>query len=260
VKTYCRLTGVTGPLCDDDLAQIDRSRVEVCGQYALAHTDAKSFLYNRDIWCLENLPSLSEDNRSSLISSVSTMFVQAVRDIAEIVFERDLNHGASGELLPVLPMQLASVDMRQFDVIIINDQKPRLLNRLSTTEINHDEKDFFSRSQSLRGRGPFQKSPWGVQRQQNRLHERDRFSAIRAFCRDLATSFPNTASVESDFSILGWGKDAFRKSLTDFSLEGILHCKQFDQLMALCMCGNQRGTSGWCAILGPDSLINSEQV
>ena len=40
--------------------------------------------------------------------------------------------------------------------------------------------------------------------------------------------FANTASVESDFSILGWEMDDHRLSMTDLSLEGILHCKQFD--------------------------------
>jgi hypothetical protein len=39
---------------------------------------------------------------------------------------------------------------------------------------------------------------------------------------------PNTASVEADFSILGWEKDESRSSFTDLSLEGIIHCKQYD--------------------------------
>lgn len=45
--------------------------------------------------------------------------------------------------------------------------------------------------------------------------------------------FPNTASVESDFSILGWEKDQYRLSITDLSLEGILHCKQYKKLGGL---------------------------
>ena len=60
-----------------------------------------------------------------------------------------------------------------------------------------------------------------------------RFSVLRDFCRGIATAFPNTATVESDFSILGWEKDAYRMSLTDLSLEGILHCKQFNLLCHL---------------------------
>ena len=45
--------------------------------------------------------------------------------------------------------------------------------------------------------------------------------------------FANTASVESDFSILGWEKDKFRLSIMDLSLEGVMHCKQYVALANL---------------------------
>jgi len=41
----------------------------------------------------------------------------------------------------------------------------------------------------------------------------------------IATLFLGTSMVESDFSILRWEKDAFRKSLSDFGLEGMLQVK-----------------------------------
>ena len=53
-----------------------------------------------------------------------------------------------------------------------------------------------------------------------------RFDILRDFCGGIATVFANTASLESDFSILGWEKDKFRLSITDLSLEGVMHCKQ----------------------------------
>ena len=40
--------------------------------------------------------------------------------------------------------------------------------------------------------------------------------------------FTNTVSVESDFLIPGWEMDDHRLSMMYLSLEGILHCKQFD--------------------------------
>ena len=60
-----------------------------------------------------------------------------------------------------------------------------------------------------------------------------RFEILRDFCRGIATVFPNTALVESDFSILGWEKDKYRLSITDLCLEGIMHCKQYDVLSSL---------------------------
>jgi hypothetical protein len=49
-----------------------------------------------------------------------------------------------------------------------------------------------------------------------------RFKRLRAFCGGLATIFPNTTSVESDFSILKWELDAFRTALMHLSLEVIM--------------------------------------
>ncbi|KAH9573897.1 hypothetical protein CY35_01G025600 [Sphagnum magellanicum] len=48
------------------------------------------------------------------------------------------------------------------------------------------------------------------------------FPNLMEFCGVIATLFLGTSTVESDFSILCWEKDAFRKSLSDFGLEGML--------------------------------------
>lgn len=60
-----------------------------------------------------------------------------------------------------------------------------------------------------------------------------RFDYLRQFVGDLAAMFQNIATVVADFLLLGYEKDEFCNSLTDFSLEGILHAKQFDTLRAL---------------------------
>jgi hypothetical protein len=50
----------------------------------------------------------------------------------------------------------------------------------------------------------------------------DQFAMLQKFCGRLASAFPNTATVESDISIMGWEKNDNKVDLTDFSLEGIL--------------------------------------
>ena len=57
-----------------------------------------------------------------------------------------------------------------------------------------------------------------------------RFTDIQRFCGGLATTFPNTDTVESDFSVLGWENDNYCTALTDFSLKSILHCKQYKRM------------------------------
>jgi hypothetical protein len=61
----------------------------------------------------------------------------------------------------------------------------------------------------------------------------NRFDRLKEFCGGLATAFPGTPSVESDFSIVYWEKGDCRISLTDISLEGIFHSKQFDKIRSI---------------------------
>ena len=53
---------------------------------------------------------------------------------------------------------------------------------------------------------------------------------LRSFCTGLGTIFPNTATVESDFSVIGIEKSIYKTNLSDFSLESILHAKQFRRM------------------------------
>jgi len=53
-----------------------------------------------------------------------------------------------------------------------------------------------------------------------------RFKRLQSFCGSLASVFPNTTSVESDFSIYQWEVDEFRSSLMHLSLEGVMQTKQ----------------------------------
>jgi hypothetical protein len=59
-----------------------------------------------------------------------------------------------------------------------------------------------------------------------------RFPVLKQFAGGLASMLPITATVKSDFSLIGWEKNAYRQSLTDFSLEGILHANQFNQILS----------------------------
>ncbi|KAG7338215.1 hypothetical protein IV203_031377 [Nitzschia inconspicua] len=59
------------------------------------------------------------------------------------------------------------------------------------------------------------------------------FEQLRMFCGAIASIMPSTSSVESDFSLINWTKDPNSQSLSDFSLESILHCKQYKKLRDL---------------------------
>ncbi len=54
-----------------------------------------------------------------------------------------------------------------------------------------------------------------------------RFPNLMEYYGVVATLFLGTSTIESDFSILRWEKDLFRKHLSNFGLEGVMHAKQF---------------------------------
>ena len=59
------------------------------------------------------------------------------------------------------------------------------------------------------------------------------FRSLATFAIGLASIFPGTSAVESDFSVIGIEKDAHRKRLANLSLEGILQTKQRSELNKL---------------------------
>jgi len=59
------------------------------------------------------------------------------------------------------------------------------------------------------------------------------FEDVQRFCGAITSIMPGTSSIKSDFSLIYWTKDSSSQSLTDFSLESILHCKQYQNLRDL---------------------------
>jgi len=108
--------------------------------------------------------------------------------------------------------------LTQNSIDLIVDQHKKLLNavskepRLQTALARHSEQTNFS-------------DTWKTP------SIKDRFPELMEFCGGLASAFPNTATVESDFSVLKWEKDLHRSNITPFSLEGILHCRQIHSLL-----------------------------
>jgi hypothetical protein len=52
------------------------------------------------------------------------------------------------------------------------------------------------------------------------------YPLLVTFAGGLATTFPGTGTMESDFLVLGWEKGDYRTMLSDLSLVGILQAKQ----------------------------------
>ena len=93
--------------------------------------------------------------------------------------------------------------------------------------MKHFEKNLFFMSVVLENTNPSLsfKESWAC--------TNNRFPHLQEFCGGSVYAFPNTATVEANFSMLGWEKDDRSTNLTDFSLEGIYHSKQYKELQKL---------------------------
>ena len=158
--------------------------------------------------------------------------MQIVDGITDIQVERDSANLSSETLPPVLPHELVKLRGLDFTAIVTKhlDRLKQFWNEELITKLEHQHHQLllmYQHDAALKavlddcdGTVSFE-SGWSIV-------QGKKFDVLRDFCGAIASVFPNTATVESDFSVLGWEKDEYRQSLTDLSLEGIIQCKQFE--------------------------------
>ena len=173
------------------------------------------------------------DTISDIVESVGMVMINTVEGIHEICAERSADNGVGDDIPPVLFHQVVKIRGRQF-ATFLQEHSSRLKIRWSDADIDrieHEHDDLLTAYRSE----PSLKDALDACDMQTGFKEgwdltQGRFLRLREFCGGLASVFPGTANVESDFSVVKWEKDDSRTSLTDFSLEGILHSKQFEEL------------------------------
>ena len=239
IDTYCRMSGMQGPLLPEQIDDIVALQpAETSGSFIVTHESVRSSLDGLGLWLMEQLDTLDSDDLRFLLGSIGKLFVQAADGISQIVFERDESNEAATKLPPVLPRELCQIDMRQF-VKLLQLHRERLLPHFGEDKIDDISKEFSELLRAFREEPQFKESVLNdganglLGFPEGWAPTNGRFPLLQEFCGGLASAFPNTATVESDFSIIGWEKNDTRMDLTDFSLEGILHCKQFKELKKL---------------------------
>ena len=116
-----------------------------------------------------------------------------------------------GDILPpVLPYQIMKLEMREF-VTIMNQHSVRLNNFFTPSDLEDIDQDFVSLKRAIREepilKAIVDKCDTHTSFKDGWAPMQDCFPKLMDFCGGLATAFPNTASVESDFSIINWEKD-----------------------------------------------------
>jgi len=183
-------------------------------------------------WARDLYNELSDIEKQQTLQEINIFSLFIVADGLQIQVECDSNNNARElEAPPVMPADLVKMHPGVFISEVVDQYRGHLAKHWSADLIDkaksehrellvvyarepdvkaaldkHDKKTFFNKAWDwLKGC----------------------FMQLRQLCDGLATTFPNTTSIESDFSIVKWEKNNSRRSLTSLSLAGIMHAKQF---------------------------------
>lgn len=226
--------GIQGPISEDD--DITGEFNVAKGRWLVEYSQIVLFLESLGMHPRQTLQTLNDELHRKVLHSIGHLTISILEGIVNIQAERNERNYADDDLPPVLPHEIVKLSTSDFGNTIVDMHLPQLRHSwnertIAEIEIQHRQLTIAYRQE------PALKSAldkyeevsiksfdtaWAI--------VEGRFDILRDFCGGIATVFPNTASVESDFSILGWEKDKHRLSITDLSLEGIMHCKQYDIL------------------------------
>lgn len=169
--------------------------------------------------------AMDTDVQDQLISEFSNFIIKLYINVGNLVVMRDsTNAPSTNQAPPVLPTDLVSLTPREFYSFIEN-RKELLLHSVDAQKIEQIEEQFL-RLRRIELPESCKSKEFG----QAWRPLGQSFDLLRRFCGALSTVFPTTASVESDFSLINYECDDHSRSLTQLSLAGILHSKQWDEV------------------------------
>jgi len=161
------------------------------------------------------------------------------RDISKFVIslvigiegQNDASSGYKGP--PVLPHELVKLRSYEFNAIVA-EQTRRLLCLKTECDLEIIQEEHRELISAYRSEEPLRDAINSSTSTDSFIDGwkcigSGRFEKLKEFCGGLRTVFPGTATVESDFSIV---KNDYRTALTDLSLEGIMHSKQFTTIQS----------------------------
>jgi hypothetical protein len=183
---------------------------------------------------------VADDNEvhDRIIATVGQFALQLVIGMQKVIAERDAENNAADELPVVLPLDLFSVNSRLF-TSALQKQRIRLLQKLNDEEVEKIDEQFRSLRLAIREEASLKSVLEANHLKPNASFEDywsplgNKYNDLKNFCGGVASVMPGTSCVESDFSLINWVKDPNSQQLTDFSLESILHCKQYKMIQEI---------------------------
>lgn len=237
VQTLHRISGCKGPITDDELNLLTEWDLIIDNKYVVQKSAIRNFLSGLGSFVHISTAELPPASLNDVVHAVGSMFLSAVVGLSAIVENRaELIGGATG-LPPVLPHELIKLTRAAFNSEV-RCHAPRLSARFTPAEIEQIEEEFGDFLEAYHREETFKASlqaidackefgmAWGVLRA--------RFARLFLYCGGIGSAFPGRFAATPELSIRPHGTEAYRiTGMTDFALEGALHCKQYKKLRTL---------------------------
>jgi hypothetical protein len=202
------------------------------GEYSVTCSSVLDFLKDQGSLAARKYDSLDNESKERCVFARGSFVLRLMDGIQRISHAGAAGSDRHTPLPPVTPGELAKLRTHRFIVDVLEPQRPRLASIKTEADIHVIEVEHRELLRAIQCEDPLREA---LQKQGSATSFKDswavcqnRFIHLQEFCGGLATVFPGTAVVESDFSVVNYEKSANRQSLSDISLEGILHAKQFD--------------------------------
>lgn len=189
--------------------------------------DLGSFVMNK-------IALLDASTVEHILKEIANLYLVSAAEVSSMVAEREKDNGSKAALPPVVPHQLAAIYHYRFCTIVDTHRERLVVDGWTLTLLDamkQEHKDFvraISAESALRA--AIEEYNGDISFDSGWYVVKGRFQSLKSFVGGIASVFPSTDQVESDFSIVKAEKDGFRTTLDDLSLEGVLHSKQFSML------------------------------
>ena len=234
--------GIEGPYGPEEIIEKMAQGFQcVDGRWAIDYARINTFLESTGMHFRHLFQTLSDEMHRQVIHSVGWLAISIVEGIVNIQAERNSRNEPGDDLPVVLPHELIKISTVDYGNNVVDVHLSQLRHSWSEDDIAGIERQHKELCKAYRDEPALRSALDNYERNGKTSFEsawdivEGRFEILRDFNGGIATVFANTASVESDFSILGWEKDAYRLSITNLSLEGVIQCKQYEKLSQLGM-------------------------
>ncbi|CAK9260470.1 unnamed protein product [Sphagnum jensenii] len=231
--------GIVGILTEAQRGAIDEATHQLSdsGDYAVAFATVSGCMEDLGMFVKDRLFAMDNGHRETLFRLSASAILKLVDGITAIVAKRTEDNEAYINAAPdVLPHQLVRILPCDF-CVYLQRHRERLDYTFSNEEIENIGHQHKVLCDSYR-RQPDVKSSIDSFDDSAAYHDawiglHNTYPLLEKFVGGLATIFPGTSTVESDFSVVKYEKNKNRMSLTDASFEGILHVRQYRRMHSL---------------------------